>query len=106
MVYVIIRMLMQHVAYLVGIVICNSFVSEIFWVCVMVMVAFDSSNIGTDWGLSNFVLDSLEDIIIGFEEVIDQGLWVKGPFKVIDKTLLLNWYCTCLTQGLLWSGGG
>jgi hypothetical protein len=44
-------MLMQHVAYLVGIVICNSFVSEIFWVCVMVMVAFDSSNIGTDIGV-------------------------------------------------------
>jgi hypothetical protein len=41
MAYIIVGILVDHVTYLVGIVICNDFISEIFWGCVIILVACD-----------------------------------------------------------------
>ncbi len=57
--YLVVGVLVHHVTYLVGLVICNGFVHEIFWGCVIVLVAFDSLDIGLDWGLCNGIVDCL-----------------------------------------------
>jgi hypothetical protein len=48
-----------QVAYLVGIVICNGFILEIFWGCVIILVAFDPSDVWSDWGLGDIKVDCL-----------------------------------------------
>ena len=54
MAYFIVRMLVHQVTYLVGIVICNGFICEIFWGCVIILVAFDPLDVGLmgAWAIS------------------------------------------------------
>jgi hypothetical protein len=55
----VVRVLVHQVAYLISIVICNSFIHEIFWGCVVILVAFDPSDIGSYGGLGNLVVNCL-----------------------------------------------
>jgi hypothetical protein len=64
-------------------------------------VASDPSDVGSDWGLGDLVVDCLWDVIVCFEEVKDQGLQVKGPFKVIDYTFIIKWVLELFGLGLL-----
>ncbi len=57
--YLVVGVLVHQVAYLFGLVICNGFVHEIFWGYVIILVAFDPLDIGSDWGLCDLMVDCL-----------------------------------------------
>jgi hypothetical protein len=55
----VVGVLVHQVAYLVGIVICNSFICEIFWGFVVILAAFDPSDVGLYGGMGDLVVNCL-----------------------------------------------